>query len=109
MKSKSQSDPKPHTEKMFPVPVQHISLCPESRKLLVAGASSHVMLYNYCKTETNAEVKVRTAILVIDYPRGSHPRLNWGLVRLVYLVHLSGCNFGYRPSESRLIITIIEN
>lgn len=41
-----------------PFAVQHVSLCPESRLLCVAGASAHLILYKYCKTETLAEVTV---------------------------------------------------
>lgn len=41
-----------------PFAIQHICLCPESRLLCVAGASSHLILYKYCKTETVAEVTV---------------------------------------------------
>lgn len=39
-----------------PFAIHLISLCPESRKLCVAGASSHVILFTYKKTECNEEV-----------------------------------------------------
>lgn len=41
-----------------PFAIEIISLCPESRKLCVAGASSHVILFSYKKTESNDEVTV---------------------------------------------------
>lgn len=41
-----------------PFAIQLISLCAESRKLCVAGASSHVVLFSFKKTETNEEVTV---------------------------------------------------
>lgn len=42
-----------------PFAIEIISLCPESRKLCVAGASSHVILFTYKKSESNDEVTVR--------------------------------------------------
>ncbi|KAL1509974.1 hypothetical protein ABEB36_004637 [Hypothenemus hampei] len=39
-----------------PFAIHLISLCPESRKLCVAGASSHVILFTYKKSECNEEV-----------------------------------------------------
>ncbi|KAF2366161.1 Lethal giant larvaeue 2 [Trinorchestia longiramus] len=39
-----------------PFAIQHISMCPESRLLCVAGASSHLILYKYCKQETSSEI-----------------------------------------------------
>lgn len=39
-----------------PFAVQVISLCAESRKLCVAGASSHVILFTYKRSESNEEV-----------------------------------------------------
>lgn len=44
-----------------PLAIQIISLCPESRKLCVAGASSHVILFNYKKAESCDEVTVRNS------------------------------------------------
>lgn len=41
-----------------PFAIEMISLCAESRKLCVAGASSHVILFLYKKTETTEEVPV---------------------------------------------------
>lgn len=41
-----------------PLAIQIISLCPESRKLCIAGASSHVILFNYKKSESCDEVTV---------------------------------------------------
>lgn len=41
-----------------PLAIQLISLCPESRKLCVAGGSSHVILFTYKKTESNEEITV---------------------------------------------------
>lgn len=46
-----------------PFAIQLISLCPESRKLCVAGASSHVILFSYKKTESNEEVTVSLSLL----------------------------------------------
>ncbi|XP_069195233.1 syntaxin-binding protein 5 isoform X2 [Procambarus clarkii] len=39
-----------------PFAIQHIFLCPESRFLCVAGATSHVILFKYSKQETVAEI-----------------------------------------------------
>lgn len=41
-----------------PFAIQIISLCPESRKLCVAGSSSQVILFTYKKTESNSEITV---------------------------------------------------
>lgn len=41
-----------------PFSVQMISLCPESRKLAVAGASSYVILYKFRKLESTADISV---------------------------------------------------
>lgn len=41
-----------------PFAIQLISLCAESRKLCVAGASSHVILFKFKKTESNEEIMV---------------------------------------------------
>lgn len=41
-----------------PYAVQLISLCPESRKLCIAGASSYVMLFKFRKLESISETCV---------------------------------------------------
>jgi hypothetical protein len=41
-----------------PFAIQLISLCPESRKLCVAGASSHVVLFKFRKLESVSETAV---------------------------------------------------
>jgi hypothetical protein len=41
-----------------PFAIQFISLCPESRKLCVAGASSHVVLFKFRKLESVSETAV---------------------------------------------------
>jgi syntaxin-binding protein 5 len=41
-----------------PFAIQLISLCPESRKLCVAGASSHVILFKFRKLESVSETAV---------------------------------------------------
>lgn len=45
-----------------PFAIQIISLCAESRKLCVAGASSHVILFNYRKVEACDEVTVKICL-----------------------------------------------
>jgi syntaxin-binding protein 5 len=42
-----------------PFSIQLISLCPESRKLAVAGASSYVILFKFRKLESTSEIPVR--------------------------------------------------
>ncbi|ERL87147.1 hypothetical protein D910_04547 [Dendroctonus ponderosae] len=49
-----------------PFAINLISLCPESRKLCVAGASSHVMLFTYKKTESSDEVMVLEIPIVYE-------------------------------------------
>ncbi|XP_030755594.1 syntaxin-binding protein 5 isoform X2 [Sitophilus oryzae] len=49
-----------------PFAIYLISLCPESRKLCVAGASSHVILFTYKKTESNDEVMVLEIPIVYE-------------------------------------------
>ncbi|XP_076258837.1 syntaxin-binding protein tomosyn isoform X4 [Rhynchophorus ferrugineus] len=49
-----------------PFAIHLISLCPESRKLCVAGASSHVILFTYKKTESNDEVMVLEIPIVYE-------------------------------------------
>lgn len=44
-----------------PFSVQLISLCPESRKLAVAGASSYVILFKFRKLESASEISVSLA------------------------------------------------
>ncbi|XP_065223796.1 syntaxin-binding protein 5 isoform X3 [Planococcus citri] len=41
-----------------PFSIQLISLCPESRKLAIAGASSYVILFKFRKLESTSEVSV---------------------------------------------------
>lgn len=41
-----------------PFSIQLISLCPESRKLAVAGASSYVILFKFRKLESASEISV---------------------------------------------------
>lgn len=50
-----------------PLAIQLISLCPESRKLAVAGASSQIILFNYKKTETNDEITVLLLIYFVFF------------------------------------------
>ncbi|XP_050303950.1 syntaxin-binding protein 5 isoform X6 [Anthonomus grandis grandis] len=49
-----------------PFAVHLISLCPESRKLCVAGASSHVILFSYKKVECCDEVMVLEIPIVYE-------------------------------------------
>lgn len=49
-----------------PFAIEIISLCPESRKLCVAGASSHVVLFSYKKTESNEEVTVLEVPIIYE-------------------------------------------
>nr|XP_015840149.1 PREDICTED: syntaxin-binding protein 5 isoform X8 [Tribolium castaneum] len=51
-----------------PFAIEIISLCPESRKLCVAGASSHVILFTYKKSESNDEVTVLEIPIVYEVP-----------------------------------------
>ncbi|XP_044756054.1 syntaxin-binding protein 5 isoform X2 [Coccinella septempunctata] len=51
-----------------PFAVELISLCPESRKLCVAGASSHVVLFTFKKTETNEEITTLEIPIVYEVP-----------------------------------------
>ncbi|KAG5890560.1 hypothetical protein JTB14_028310 [Gonioctena quinquepunctata] len=51
-----------------PFAIEIISLCPESRKLCVAGASSHVILFTYKKTESNDEVTVLEVPIIYEVP-----------------------------------------
>lgn len=51
-----------------PFAIQIISLCPESRKLCVAGASSHIILFSYRKTETTDEVTVLEIPIIYEVP-----------------------------------------
>ncbi|XP_068909864.1 syntaxin-binding protein 5 isoform X3 [Tenebrio molitor] len=51
-----------------PLAIEIISLCPESRKLCVAGASSHVILFTYKKSESNDEVTVLEIPIVYEVP-----------------------------------------
>ncbi|KAF5302467.1 hypothetical protein FQR65_LT08557 [Abscondita terminalis] len=49
-----------------PFAVQLISMCPESRKLCVAGASSYVILFKFKKAETNEEITVLEIPIVYE-------------------------------------------
>ncbi|KAK9721997.1 LLGL2 [Popillia japonica] len=51
-----------------PFAIEIISLCPESRKLCIAGASSHVILFSYRKAETTEEVSVLEIPIVYEIP-----------------------------------------
>ncbi|CAG9815268.1 unnamed protein product [Phaedon cochleariae] len=51
-----------------PFAVEIISLCPESRKLCIAGASSHLVLFSYKKVEVNEEVTVLEIPIVYEVP-----------------------------------------
>ncbi|KAB0800739.1 hypothetical protein PPYR_06478 [Photinus pyralis] len=51
-----------------PFAVQLISLCPESRKLCIAGASSYVILFKFKKSETSEEVTVLEIPIVYEIP-----------------------------------------
>ena len=41
-----------------PFAIHHLSLCPESHLLAVAGATAHVLLFRFTKQETTAEIPV---------------------------------------------------
>ncbi|CAH0553963.1 unnamed protein product [Brassicogethes aeneus] len=51
-----------------PFAVEIISLCPESRKLCIAGASSHVILFTYQKKEVTDEITVLEVPIVYEVP-----------------------------------------
>ncbi|KAI4457675.1 lethal 2 giant larvae protein [Holotrichia oblita] len=51
-----------------PFAIDIISLCPESRKLCIAGASSHVILFSYRKSETTEELSVLEIPIVYEIP-----------------------------------------
>ncbi|XP_045467451.1 syntaxin-binding protein 5 isoform X3 [Harmonia axyridis] len=51
-----------------PFAIELISLCAESRKLCVAGASSHVILFTFKKTETNEEITTLEIPIVYEVP-----------------------------------------
>lgn len=51
-----------------PFAIEIISLCPESRKLCVAGASSYVILFTYKKTESNEEITVLEVPIIYEVP-----------------------------------------
>ncbi|KAL1455649.1 hypothetical protein WDU94_009731, partial [Cyamophila willieti] len=48
-----------------PFAVQLISLCPESRKLAVVGASSYVIIFKFRKLESPSETSVSIIIIII--------------------------------------------
>ncbi|XP_060525863.1 LOW QUALITY PROTEIN: syntaxin-binding protein 5 [Cylas formicarius] len=49
-----------------PFAIHLISLCPESRKMCIAGASSHVILFTYKKSESSEEVTVLEIPIVYE-------------------------------------------
>lgn len=51
-----------------PFAIEIIALCAESRKLCVAGASSHVILFNYKKNEINEELTVLEVPIIYEVP-----------------------------------------
>ncbi|XP_049821636.1 syntaxin-binding protein 5 isoform X2 [Aethina tumida] len=51
-----------------PLAIHIIALCPESRKLCVAGASCHVVLFTYQKKEANEEITVLEVPIVYEVP-----------------------------------------
>lgn len=51
-----------------PFAIEIISLCPESRKLCVAGASSHVILFTYKKIDSVDEVTVLEIPITYEVP-----------------------------------------
>ncbi|GFG32353.1 hypothetical protein Cfor_10913, partial [Coptotermes formosanus] len=51
-----------------PLAVQLISLCPESRKLCVAGASSHVVLFKFRKLESVSETAMLEIPITYEIP-----------------------------------------
>lgn len=50
-----------------PFSIQLISLCPESRKLAIAGASSYVILFKFRKLESTSEVSVSVHVNISSY------------------------------------------
>ncbi|KAJ1531793.1 hypothetical protein ONE63_000447 [Megalurothrips usitatus] len=51
-----------------PLAIQLISLCPESRKLCVAGASSHVILFKFRKQECTSDTTTLEIPIVYEVP-----------------------------------------
>ncbi|KAK9881942.1 hypothetical protein WA026_018137 [Henosepilachna vigintioctopunctata] len=49
-----------------PFAIELISMCPESRKLCVAGASSHVILFTFKKAESNEEISTLEIPIVYE-------------------------------------------
>lgn len=49
-----------------PFAVELISMCPESRKLCMAGASGHVILFKFRKTEATSETAVLEIPIVYE-------------------------------------------
>ncbi|CAA9995551.1 unnamed protein product [Nesidiocoris tenuis] len=47
-----------------PFAVQHLSLCPESRKMCVAGAAGYVVLFKFKRQEATSETVVRYRNLI---------------------------------------------
>lgn len=54
------------SEEEDPFAVEMISLCPESRKLCVAGASGHVILFKFRKQEATGETAVLEIPILYD-------------------------------------------
>ena len=50
-----------------PFAIQLISLCPESRKLCIAGAASHVVLFKFRKQEAMSETVVSIRFVALTY------------------------------------------
>ncbi|XP_020280074.1 syntaxin-binding protein 5 isoform X4 [Pseudomyrmex gracilis] len=49
-----------------PLAIQHIFLCPESRKLAIAGSGKHVVLFKFKKVESMSEVVTLEICLSVD-------------------------------------------
>ncbi len=47
-----------------PFTIHHLSFCPDSRLLAVAGATPHVLQFKFTKQETTAEILVRFLIII---------------------------------------------
>lgn len=55
-----------------PLAIQMISLCAESRRLCVAGASGHVILFKFRKAESVSEYLVSVLLLILPYSQKAH-------------------------------------
>ena len=86
-----------------PFAIQMIFLCPESRRLCVAG-TSHVMLFRFCKQELTLEVSVMFLLFL-----GGRGRGGGCCVRLLYFVNCFYDNYGLldlKQSINQSITTI---